>query len=222
MDSKSGYAQTKIISEILVSKAAENFGIPVRIFRIGSISGDTQTRKINPRDISSNVIAACGTIGASVKNATRNLRWIPVDFVARAVVSLSETPTSTGKIFHLCGTGPAFPEVVEGFIQQGYELKSVTAAEWSSLVEAKVTEELSKSPENLNKGKSEFCLNVIKHVLPNPEDFFKSVSRDVPMEKTKGLLAQLGIEVPEIPIGTICAHLKFMYEENFMPSPQKK
>lgn len=200
MNRKSGYAQSKIISEILLSKASEKLGYDVRILRVGTISGDTQTGFVNPKDLTSNVLASCLCLEAVVRNASRNFRWIPVDFVAKAITQLSRSPKTLNKVLHLCADGPEFSDFLEVCEQLGKPLTPLPAAEWKSLLEEENEQEIRE--------RIPVCLSVVKHVLPEPEDYFKSKTKPVPTEKTLEYLHEAGIAVPAITKEVIANYVK--------------
>ena len=132
-----GYGASKAISEILLTKVNEKFGIELNIFRISSISGDTISGYFNTKDFTGLIISISVLIGAIVYSDMK-MQWIPVDFVAKAIVLLSNVEEKRRNIYHLCGNGPTLKEV---FVQlrkmikiNDKELDVVTAEKWRSLL----------------------------------------------------------------------------------------
>lgn len=106
MHHKSGYAQTKIVCERLLHSATLSpLHLEVRAYRVSSISGHTRTSFYNPQDWVNLLLRAGARVGGVVCDTTVRLHWLPVDFVARAVVAMSRREESKGKVFHLIGDG---------------------------------------------------------------------------------------------------------------------
>lgn len=204
MDAKGGYGQTKIVSEILLKKAASAFGLGVRIFRVGAISGDTQTGFLNCRDITTCLLASYASIGAFVRNSKKKFQWIPVDFVSRAVVAISADPQTLQKVFHLCGSGTELTEIVDVFTKHDSALHGVTSTEWAKLAEEKIrflAQTGSRVPS---------WLSIIKLFLPSLEEYFSTLPREVPMEKTQEVLTIKGLKVPKIDEDIITCYIQHL------------
>lgn len=208
MNVKTGYGQSKIISEVLITKAQSKLNFKTRIMRVGTISGDTRTGFLNRKDMTTNVLTACLCAESVVKNASRKFQWIPVDFVARAVVKLTENSGEKG-LFHLCGSGPSFSDFMNVAAKNGINLKCVTDKEWSEAVTKKLNERQT-SGDTSSTGY--LSLLVARHILSNPEDYFKSSSRDVPMDKTAEFLAKEGLSIPKISEEVMEVYLKTLLQ----------
>ena len=74
------------------------------------------------------------TLKGVVSHATHNLSWIPVDFVARAIITLGRAPTTKGQTFHLCGDGPSITDVVNVMKEKGHVINKVSSEQWKSLL----------------------------------------------------------------------------------------
>ena len=102
---KSGYAQTKIVSEKLLQAAAQSRNLSVNVYRVSSISGHTCTPFHNSHDWIVYLLRACARVGGVVGDTSVRLNWLPVDFVARAIVEFSRATGTYGQVVNLIGDG---------------------------------------------------------------------------------------------------------------------
>ncbi|KAL4937579.1 hypothetical protein BDV06DRAFT_215762 [Aspergillus oleicola] len=94
-----GYAQSKLVAEIICMNAAKSAGIQARVLRIGQVIGDSEFGIWNTTEAIPLMISAARTIGA-LPRLDEWHRWLPVDVVAGVVadISLSNTlPSQTSQ-----------------------------------------------------------------------------------------------------------------------------
>jgi amino acid adenylation domain-containing protein/thioester reductase-like protein len=126
-----GYAQSKWVSEHLVAEAGRR-GVPVVIYRPGSIGGHSRTGAANADDLLGSLTRLCLALNC-VPELDLNADVVPVDYVSGAIVALSRQPESFGKVFHLANPSPLpFPQVVAWLRQRGYPVRQVSFAEWQA------------------------------------------------------------------------------------------
>jgi thioester reductase-like protein len=126
----SGYAQSKWVSETLLSQAARR-GIGVTVFRPGFISGRSDTGAWPPEnDHLLRVLKGCVQMGyAPESELTPNMA--PVDFVSAAIVRIALRQATTGTVFNLSNPHRATWEMLLGWLQTlGYKLHVVANEVW--------------------------------------------------------------------------------------------
>ncbi len=125
----SGYGQSKWVAEQLVRLAGQR-GIPVAIYRPGRITGDSVTGAWNADDLflaGLNFLLQAGA--APDLDIQQDLT--PVDYVARWMKEISSKPACLGKTFHVVNPQlVAWPNLVRGLQQAGYELNLVQFEQW--------------------------------------------------------------------------------------------
>jgi amino acid adenylation domain-containing protein/thioester reductase-like protein len=94
-----GYSQSKWVAEKLVL-AARDRGLPCCIYRLGMITGHSQTGAFQPSNMISRMIKGFIQMGYAPKWELK-MNLTPVDYVARAIAYLSRQPESYGETFHL-------------------------------------------------------------------------------------------------------------------------
>lgn len=126
-----GYSQSKWIAEKLVAIARER-GLPVSIYRPGTISGHSKTGTCNTSDNTYRAIKGCIQLG-SVSDRDIQLDLSPVDYVSQAIVHLSRQKESLGKTFHLVNPQPLpLSEMVNYMRSLGYPIERVSESQWRS------------------------------------------------------------------------------------------
>lgn len=94
-----GYAQSKLVTENLVVRAAAQTGIQARVLRVGQIVADTVHGIWNDTEAIPLMLQAAVTIGA-LPNLNESCRWLSVDTVATAVLDTSFAST-TQTVFNM-------------------------------------------------------------------------------------------------------------------------
>jgi amino acid adenylation domain-containing protein/thioester reductase-like protein len=133
-----GYGSTKWVAEQHVLEARRR-GIPVNIYRPGTLAGDSRTGFGNPRDMIWNMMKSCIQIGAVPEDPQRatSLDVTPVNYVAAAIVHLSLQPERIGGTFHFPNPRPLpWDEVYDFARAYGYTIQTVPFEEWDARLAA--------------------------------------------------------------------------------------
>lgn len=126
-----GYTQTKWVSEKLVTIARDR-GLPVSIYRPPLIAGDSQTGIWNTDDFTCRFLKGCIQMG-SMPNMNCGITIVPVDYVSRAVVYLSQQKELVGQSFHLNNPNySSWNEVADWIDQFGYPVRQISYEEWEA------------------------------------------------------------------------------------------
>jgi len=153
LDSLSGYAQTKYVSEMLINQLP-NFevshqkicrklagGIPdqIKIFRPATISAHSITGSTNLRCFTNCVICGLIQLGGYPKKGKgipQYLLLTPVDYVSSAIAELCSTTTNKRmNIYHLVTSKPTQWKTLANFIRSlGYKFKALDPVEWKTRV----------------------------------------------------------------------------------------
>lgn len=124
-----GYVQTKWAAEKLASLAGEA-GLPVRIYRPGTLVGSSQTGHFSAASFLDRVIAASAGLGLTPTLAPE-IEMTPVDYAARTLVALSLQQDFAGRVAHL--TNPAPPhrkDLARALTGLGYPVEAVPYEQW--------------------------------------------------------------------------------------------
>jgi thioester reductase-like protein len=133
-DLTNGYGQSKWVAEKLMAKA-HRLGLPVAIYRLGSMCSDSNTGACNPLDINTIVVAATLKIGSyPIEAINTKLYTLPVDFAAESIVRLSLTrPDVYGNVYHVLHPdgGVPFHNVVDTSASYcGIKMEGIAFEQW--------------------------------------------------------------------------------------------
>jgi thioester reductase-like protein len=133
-----GYAQTKWVAEKLML-AARDRQLPVCIYRLPFISGDSNTGAWNTEDFTCLAIKGCMKMGA----APLLDYWInncPVNYASEAIAFLAQQPQSAGKVFHLMNPYPVTSEESNAWDRYvGSPVEYLPYKEWQARLATEVT-----------------------------------------------------------------------------------
>ncbi|NET66950.1 MAG: amino acid adenylation domain-containing protein [Moorea sp. SIO1G6] len=139
-----GYAQSKWVAEKLL-KTAHSFGIPVSIYRPGTISGHSKTGASNAEQTLGRLLKSFVEQGIA-PDLNIEFDLTPVDYVSQAIVDLSRQKESLGKSFHLVNPQCLqIGELVDLIRSIGYPIEQIDYPQW----ESKMRDVILNYPENV-------------------------------------------------------------------------
>ncbi|MGR3742647.1 MAG: amino acid adenylation domain-containing protein [Pseudooceanicola nanhaiensis] len=128
-----GYNLSKWVAEQLVTRAAAN-GLPVTIYRLGSVAGSSRTGILNDDDILARQIRGY-LASRAAPEGTALVNIMPADYVADAIVTLTGRPDSVGRVFHLAHSTPVPSDMLfAACAAEGAPVRRLPQTEWQSLV----------------------------------------------------------------------------------------
>jgi amino acid adenylation domain-containing protein/thioester reductase-like protein len=141
-----GYAQSKWVAEKLLKTAHER-GIPVSIYRPGTITGHSQTGASQANDLICRLIKGLAQLGLA-PNLDLNMSLTPVDYVSQAIIHLSRQSASLGQAFHLVSPHTvSFSQLVQEIQAFGYSIEWTDYKQWQArLINAASEQENALSP----------------------------------------------------------------------------
>ena len=135
----SGYAQSKWVAEKLIVKAS-HCGVPVVIYRLGLIGGDSRSGACNRNDLYTLLFNAMMHMGCYPETALHNdMNAFPVDFAVKSVVNLSQMQSDVDvNVYHVVSTNDKirFEDMIQAMQICGVEMRSVCDDEWRIKVKA--------------------------------------------------------------------------------------
>lgn len=124
-----GYTQSKWVAEGLIWKAKE-CGIPVMVYRLGHVVGDSETGVCNDGDFIFRIIKSCLILGV-YPDIKGSIAPIAIDDVAKIVVGISQIEDQYGKTYHVINTKEiSFQEAVDIVDRIGICLQPLEKNEW--------------------------------------------------------------------------------------------
>ncbi|UOZ04347.1 non-ribosomal peptide synthetase [Amycolatopsis sp. WQ 127309] len=125
-----GYTQSKWVAEE-VARLARDRGVPVTIYRIGRIAGDSETGALQSEDFLWRQVKSFLALGVVPPPEEHDTDLLPVDFVGRALVRLAKARPAENGTWHLFNPGiKTFDVVYEAIRELGYPLREIPVGEW--------------------------------------------------------------------------------------------
>jgi thioester reductase-like protein len=129
----SGYGQSKWVAEKLMAKA-NRFGLPVVIYRLGSMCGDMKTGACNPLDFNTILLANILKMGCyPVEILNTKLDTLPINFAVASIVCMSQfLPDAYGRVYHIVHPdgGMLFQNVVTSTNSLEIKMEEVSFQQW--------------------------------------------------------------------------------------------
>ncbi|BAZ43881.1 amino acid adenylation domain protein [Chondrocystis sp. NIES-4102] len=203
-----GYVQSKWVADKLVSLASDR-GIPVTIYRPGGISGDSQTGVFNPNDFLYRLLIGCIELGAIIEGDVLD-SLIPVDYISRAIVSLSLQPASLGKVFHLVNSQRLDFKILISLIRGfGYQIEAVNQQQWQAKLGA-IAQNMPEHP-----------LYPLISLLDSSTDEQATISLKYDTQATLKALAKIGIACPSLDAKLLHTYLSYLHHNGWLKQPRK-
>jgi amino acid adenylation domain-containing protein/thioester reductase-like protein len=95
-----GYAASKWVGEKLVTNAADR-GIPANVFRLGLVGPDAEGGRYDELQREYRMLKSSMMMGSGIRDYIFDADPAPVDYVARAIVFLSDRHRDGGGLFHI-------------------------------------------------------------------------------------------------------------------------
>ncbi|MEH1785598.1 MAG: non-ribosomal peptide synthase/polyketide synthase [Nostoc sp.] len=126
-----GYTQSKWVAEKIVMMARDR-GLPCSIYRLGRITWHSQTGVWNSNDMFYRFIKSCIQL-KSAPEMNSLIEITPVDYLAKALINLSQQPESLGKAFHLISSHSApWSQFINCIRSLGYPLQELSDEDWQA------------------------------------------------------------------------------------------
>ncbi|MFI6046747.1 amino acid adenylation domain-containing protein [Nocardia sp. NPDC051321] len=203
--SENGYVTSKWAAEELVRQAGER-GIPVGIYRPGTICGDPNAGVNSADDSFWNMIRAAAILGLAPDVGDATVSLVPVTYVARAIVELTTRPRDQS-VYHLVNKTPV--TVGDIFTRLRYHGLPVTVAPLDT-VRAALAEESHR--RNAIGDDS-----LVRAALLST-NYLGLADLDWSDTHTRIALAGTGIDCPPITEAALDAYVREFITAGFLPS----
>jgi thioester reductase-like protein len=205
-----GYGQTKYVAEQLVHEAGRR-GMPVRTLRAGTISGHSTSGSTNTYDLFTALIVESLHIGYSPDITGWRAEMTPVDFVSKAITSLSNDIHTKQSVFHLGDSDPVETKALfDDLAELGYPTKRLEWDKWVSL--------WSKKRGSAKRGTGAFTADILRGGMPTVE-FLKDITI-LNDEATKPALGDL--QRPKIDVKLLETYARHWYARGWLPRPPRR
>jgi nonribosomal peptide synthetase DhbF len=135
----SGYIRSKWVAEGIV-RLARDRGIPVAIYRLARVCGDSRTGVMGFHDAFWHYIGACIQLAARPlpdnAQAAPSENMVPVDFVAKTILQLIFNQPPDGAVYSICAlSNVEWDTILDVAHSTGYRMEQIPYEEWMSRLE---------------------------------------------------------------------------------------
>ena len=207
-----GYGQTKWVAEMLVCEASRR-GMPVKIYRPGTISGHSSTGSTNTYDLLNALIVESLQLGRAPSIEQWFAEMTPVDFVTDAIITLADHTESKQLIYHLGDSNPVSARgLFDSLNELGYVTTRVPWDDWVCLWN-----------EKRGNGKirdEPFTVDILRGGMPTVEGLQSvTVLKD---DATRAALALYGLYRPEIDSALLETYTRHFFARGWLKNPPRR
>ncbi|WP_339383843.1 non-ribosomal peptide synthetase family protein [Fortiea sp. LEGE XX443] len=203
-----GYTQSKWVAEKLVTIAGDR-GLPVCIYRLGRVSGHSQTGVFNQNDFLYRLIIGCIKL-EKVPDGNMIEDIAPVDYVSKAIVHLSRQEKSLGKAFHFVNPQPFHSDTLIKLLRTvGYPLQQITYKQWQADL-LKIAEQHPEHP-----------LFPLVTLLSQQKNSTSALLK-FDCQNTLHGLANTSITCPPVDENLLNTYLSYLMQKGFLETPKQK
>ena len=203
-----GYAQSKWAAEKLVM-AARNRGLPVCIYRLGMVTGHSQTGAFELHNTICLMIKGLIQLGYSPELELK-MNLAPVDYIVQAIWYLSHQPESLNKTFHVLSPHVlSIDQLVLNLNTLGYNLPSIPYHQWQAKL-------LNMSPENALTPIASLFVKKLSNSQKTLIETTSFVCQKFDDSHTQDALAGTDIICPPINDSVLNAYLSYFHRQDFL------
>ena len=202
-----GYGQTKWAAEQLVHEAGRR-GLPVKIYRAGTISGHSATGSANAWDLLTAIFVESIQLGYAPDVVGWRAEMTPVDFVSRAIVHLANQIQAKQLVFHLGDPDPVdAKQVFKDLDDLGYPTKPLEFEKWVTL--------WNKVRGSAKGGEGAFTVDILRSGMPMVE-FLKNI---VILNNAQTRPFRANVERPKVDNVLMETYARHWYARGWLPNP---
>ena len=203
-----GYGQSKWVAEKLLQIASSR-GIPISVYRPGTICGHSKTGASNPDQTFGRLLKSFVEQGCA-PDFNIQFDLTTVDYISQAIVYLSTQQESVGKNFHLVHPHClSMSELIDLLCSLGYPVKQIDYSQWS----AKMQEVILQSAENVLSPILPFLTQKIPHTQLTYLEISSFMER-LDCKNTLQGLAHTSISCPQADSKLLNTFLSVMFQKS--------
>lgn len=206
-----GYGQTKWVAEKLVIEASRR-GIPVKIYRPGTISGHSVTGATNAWDLLNALIVESLHLGCAPHVDGWYAEMTPVDFVSRGITTLAEHTDPKQLVYHLGDPSPVSADALfDSLSELGYNTKRISWDDWV---------ELWREKRSSGHGDVPFTVDILRGGMPTAQGLQSVIT--LKDGATQPALDLYGLKRTKIDSALLETYTRHFYARGWLPRPPRR
>ncbi|KAF5229701.1 hypothetical protein FANTH_14108 [Fusarium anthophilum] len=208
-----GYGQTKWAAERLVVEASYR-GIPVRIYRPGTITGHSISGSTNAWDLINALLVESLQLGLAPDVANWHVEITPVDFVSNAIITLANHVNEVEQtIYHLGDSAPVHSrELFASLAKMGYDVDPLPWDDWITLWWEK--------RGSIEIANNSFTAELLRGGMPDAEVLSSVVV--LKDGKTQSILAKYNVARPKLNDELLRVYVRHFYARGWLKQQPRR
>ncbi|CAM3365294.1 amino acid adenylation domain-containing protein [Kibdelosporangium persicum] len=209
-----GYAESKWVAERMLGEASRQ-GLPVTIHRPYEVTGEQQDGVCNTDTAICSLFKVFAEMGMA-PDSPLPLDFVPVDFLASAVVYLATHRQATGKVYHLTNPRPAdLSDMVARMHAKGCDIRIGSYAEWVD----ELVRYIGANPAHPAAPFVSLCVDRANHTgISVKEMYFTGTFPRLGRQNVEEDLADSGLKCP--PVDTLLdLYLEYLFSSGYLRRP---
>ncbi|MDO0939352.1 thioester reductase domain-containing protein [Streptomyces sp. DG2A-72] len=201
----SGYLQSKWVAEQIIELARDR-GLPVSVYRVDVISGDTVNGACQTRDFVWLSLKGILQSGAAPAGVDGRFHLLPVDYVSGTILTVSQQAESAGRTFHLFNhSSLSLAQCVENLRRLGYDLRELDWSQWRDRVQADRDNALQP------------LLHAFEMMTSDTDAFYPPIDTS----ETEVALTDTDVNCPPLTAELFTRYAEFFVEVGHFPQPRE-
>lgn len=201
-----GYSQSKLVAEHLIAEARGR-GLPVSVYRLGTVTGHSETGAWNTGDFHCRLLEISIGLGLFPTNKLA-LAFTPVDFISRSIVGLASL-SSSGQTYHLFNPHPTpVADLILWLDRFGYPMREASPSHWLA--------RFSEAAAEPSRHRLQALAPVFESYIPHQQDSSIPYRCDTTMRTLR--LAQ--VDLPAMTEAVLFRSLDYLIRAGILPKPK--
>ncbi|MBV9022255.1 MAG: amino acid adenylation domain-containing protein [Streptomycetaceae bacterium] len=210
-----GYAESKWVAEEVLRGAA-NQGLPVAVYRPYEITGDRYTGACNTDTA---ICSLFKTISETwlAPDIPLPLDFVPVDYLADAVVHIATTHRATHRTYHMTNPRPgSLHDMLDRMDAAGHRIRRLPYEEWVG----ELVRHVAQNPTSPTAPFVSLCVDRCKQAdMSVKEMYFEGTFPTVGRANVERDLATAGLYCPPVDAELLDRYLEYFYTTGYIERP---
>ncbi|MGW7003392.1 amino acid adenylation domain-containing protein [Streptomyces sp. NPDC054933] len=213
-----GYAESKWVAEEVLRGAADQ-GLPVAVYRPYEITGDRCTGACNTDTAICSLFKTISETGLA-PNIPLPLDFVPVDYLADAVVHIATTRRTTHRTYHLTNPRPgSLRDMLDRMDAAGHRIRRLPYEEWVD----ELVRHVAQNPTSPTAPFVSLCVDRCKQAdISVKEMYFEGTFPTVGRANVERDLATAGLHCPPVDAALLDRYLEYFYATGYIERPQPR
>lgn len=210
-----GYAESKWVAEEVLRGAADQ-GLPVAVYRPYEITGDQVTGACNTDTAICSLFRTIAETGLA-PDIPLPLDFVPVDYLADAVVHLATARPTTRRTYHLTNPRPAsLGDMLDRMDAAGHRIRRLPYEEWVG----ELVRHVARNPTSPTAPFVSLCVDRCKQAdMSVKEMYFEGTFPTVGRANVESDLATADLHCPPVDAKLLDRYLEYLYATGHIERP---